>query len=317
MNKLSINTIYKPIKQNLDDIKNCIKINLKNTDSKILQEIVSHSISKPGKMIRSVCTLLSYNTGTDSNKEKIIQLAAVLETIHLASLIHDDIIDKSEIRRNIASVYSKFGSNNAIVSGTYIYAVSVNLLSQIGNIEILDKVSKAVKKLCEGELDQIRSYKTSSIEHYLKSIYGKTVVLFETACETGALLSNSDIVSLKTYGRALGYIFQITDDYLDLFGSEVDLSKNIGQDLENGVITLPYIILHKKLSKENQKKLELIKTLPELYGMFEKELKETKEDVKQIIQKFLNEGLDSIDKLKSNNKEPLKNLLTLVNQRIY
>ena len=309
--------LYHPIHKQLDAVKNCMASELSATDSELIQEIMTHVLSSSGKLVRSACVLFSFKTGKAvKDDEKAIQFAAVIETIHLASLIHDDVIDESDTRRNIPSIYSKFGSGNAIVSGTYAYAIAVKLLSKIGDLDILNSVSHVVKTLCEGELAQARSYEDTTLDTYLNAIYGKTAVLFEAACENSARLSGGNIEALKTYGRSLGYIFQLTDDYLDVFGEAKDLSKAVGQDFEVGVITLPYLFLYQKLTADQQQVLLNLDSFSDLKTKFSIELQEVRIQVKDVILGYVEDAIEALKPLESVSKKPLLILLDLVEKRI-
>ncbi len=317
MSKTDLIKLYYPISKHLESVKTCMADELLQTDTPLVKEIMEHVLSSSGKLVRSACVLFSFLSGdSDENLEKAIQLAAVIESIHLASLIHDDVIDESDTRRNIATVYKKYGSSNAIVSGTYAYAIAVNLIAKIGDLSILSKISVAVKGLCEGELTQSRSYDDSSLEGYLEAIYKKTAVLFEAACESGARLGAGNEVALKTFGRSLGYIFQLTDDYLDVFGEDADLSKEVGQDFVAGIVTLPYLFLYQNLDTSQRDLLMNLESFESLKQTFPAELSHVKTQMSDLILKYVDDGVSALTPLDDTDKQPLLILLDLVEKRI-
>ena len=318
MSILTLAKLYYPIEKDLNQIKNLMLEHFSETQSKELERVVNHISNATGKMVRAACCQFAYNCGSNTDdKNKLYLLGSVIETIHLASLVHDDIIDKSEMRRNQPSIYKQFGADTALVSGTFFYAKALKHISEIGSLEILEDISFCVQRLCEGELNQIRDIKTCSIEQYLESINGKTSVLFESACKNAALLSQGPVEQLSNYGKHLGTIFQMTDDYLDIFGKEKDLSKNTGQDFDAGVVSLPYILLFNKLNDNQQDHYLNCNSLNDLKHSFKNELNDVKSEMKMYINSYVEKAHDCLREIATKQSTPLKDIIKLIESRIH
>lgn len=212
-----------------------------------------------GKKIRSKLIL-----SIASESQKAYELCAVIELIHLASLLHDDIIDESKMRRGSKSVYVEFGAKNALMLGDILYAKAFYELSKLGQDFSLI-ISDAVSKLAIGELMDVnlsKSFNTSK-EAYLKMIYNKTAVLIEASARCAAIIAGFDAQAFKEYGKNLGLAFQMIDDILDIKGDEKRLGKPVMSDFKEGKTTLPYIYLYEALEDKDK-----------LKSLFKKELKE-------------------------------------------
>lgn len=234
------------IKQKLQDLNyEVILTMLKNLNS--------------GKKIRSKLIL-----SIAGESQKAYELCAVIELIHLASLLHDDIIDESKMRRGSKSVYVEFGAKNALMLGDILYAKAFYELSKLGQDFSLI-ISDAVSKLAIGELMDVnlsKSFNTSK-EAYLKMIYNKTAVLIEASARCAAIIAGFDAEAFKEYGKNLGLAFQMIDDILDIKGDETRLGKPVMSDFKEGKTTLPYIYLYEALEDKDK-----------LKSLFKKELKE-------------------------------------------
>lgn len=234
------------IKQKLQDLNyEVILTMLKNLNS--------------GKKIRSKLIL-----SIAPQSQKTYELCAVIELIHLASLLHDDIIDESKMRRGSKSVYVEFGAKNALMLGDILYAKAFYELSKLGQDFSLI-ISDAVSKLAIGELMDVnlsKSFNTSK-EAYLKMIYNKTAVLIEASARCAAIIAGFDVQAFKEYGKNLGLAFQMIDDILDIKGDEKRLGKPVMSDFKEGKTTLPYIYLYEALEDKDK-----------LKSLFKKELKE-------------------------------------------
>lgn len=188
--------------------------------------------------------------------EKSLKLCAVIELIHLASLLHDDVIDESVTRRGNASINAIYGAKNAIMLGDILYSKSFNEIAKL-DAHIADIVSNAVCKLSLGELMDVKMSESfnSDKEKYLKMIYFKTAVLIEAAAKSAALIANLDIKPYEIYGKNLGLAFQIIDDILDITADEQTLGKPAMNDFSEGKTTLPYILLYETMNDESKEKL--------------------------------------------------------------
>lgn len=215
--------------------------------------ILNHVFTSGGKRLRPFLTIRSGQCFKPGIHTGLIKTAVSFELIHMASLIHDDIIDKSDIRHGKPTVNKIWGTQCAVLSGDYLFAKALELLYANKLLHCLDSAIYAIEQMCEGEINQHhhKFNKGIKIEEYFDRIYKKTACLISCCCKCGALVSgasDAEIEALNNYGLNIGYAFQITDDILDLIGCEQLLGKPVGQDLIQGEITLPLILLtqHKK-----------------------------------------------------------------------
>ncbi len=208
------------------------------------------TLNAGGKRLRPALVFLcSQFKGAD--KASVKKAALAVETIHAASLIHDDIMDGASIRRGQPTVYSKWGNQVALRTGDYLFAQAFLLLNDTGNFQAVSMLSNAVKLLSEGEIEQIKSAFNAeqSRAYYLKKIGAKTASLFRTSAELGALFGNAPQEYIKAFGdyaQNLGVAFQIYDDILDVEADEKVLGKSLGTDLKDGTLTLPILLAIKE-----------------------------------------------------------------------
>lgn len=202
-----------------------------------------------GKRVRPALTILSnYAAGGDGSNHSSIRMATVMEFLHTATLVHDDVIDKAETRRNRPSINSEFGNQTAVLMGDWLYMSAFETSLAERSLPILDILTAVTRKMTEGELLQLTLLGRTDIseEQYFDVIARKTAYLFSACCEIGALLGDADEASqnmLRDYGMNLGIAFQLVDDLLDFTGSEETLGKPSGADLLEGKVSLPLIFL--------------------------------------------------------------------------
>ncbi|MFH1613399.1 MAG: polyprenyl synthetase family protein [bacterium] len=246
------------IEQDLEKVRNKIKDTFKN-DIPYVKNINNYIFSFLGKMIRPSLVFFSSKSVSQKldskTKEQIIALSATVEIIHIATLIHDDIIDNAFLRRGQKSVNKKYGNNIAILIGDYLFAKAFFLLSNYFQGKVLEILSETVASICCGEMLQVKFRFNADLSEkkYLEIIKNKTGILMSACCETSALAVNAsdkEINALKEYGFNLGIAFQIIDDCLDFVGQEKKVKKTLGLDIENGELTLPLIYFKKRFAKE-------------------------------------------------------------------
>jgi octaprenyl-diphosphate synthase len=202
-----------------------------------------------GKRVRPALTILSnYAAGGDGSRSNSIRMAAVMEFLHTATLVHDDIIDNAETRRNRPSINSRFGNQTAVLMGDWLYMSAFETSLAERSLPILDILTAATRKMTEGELLQLTLLGRTDIkeEEYLDILQRKTAYLFSACCEIGAIMGGADAATqkaLRDYGMNLGTAFQLVDDLLDFTASEESLGKPAGVDLLEGKLTLPLIYL--------------------------------------------------------------------------
>lgn len=213
----------------------------------IMQELLDHITGSRGKRLRPILLLLSAGF-RPANDYLLIKAAAAVELIHTASLIHDDIIDESSERRGRVTLNTGWGNSSAVLAGDFFFARAFELLALCGDFELNKLLTRAVSTMCEGEIEQRNcSYNFQlTEEQYLRNIYRKTAALMEACCGSGARLSKLEdgaLQQLEAYGRNLGLAFQIIDDVLDITGDPSATGKPLGNDLREGIITLPLIYI--------------------------------------------------------------------------
>jgi octaprenyl-diphosphate synthase len=205
-----------------------------------------------GKRVRPALLLLSnYAVGGRASDENVIRLATVMEMLHTATLVHDDIIDNADTRRNRSSVNARFGNQSAVLMGDWLYMSAFEISLKERNLEILDILTRLTRKMTEGELIQLTMLGRTNIseDDYFDILQRKTAYLFSACGEIGAILGNAgrdEQKALRDYGMNLGTAFQLADDVLDFIADEDVLGKAAGADLLEGKLTLPLILAVKK-----------------------------------------------------------------------
>ena len=207
--------------------------------------IVLQPLQRPGKLIRPRLVLLSSSLFGEIN-ERIIDVAVAIECIHIASLVHDDIVDGACLRRGIPTINYLFNSQAAVLAGDHLFATAFEVLAHHRLSDILSEVTRAIRRMCAGEISQdLNLFNIHLSENdYLKHIFGKTASLFGAACRCGALAAGAspqETYQIGRFGEYMGYAYQIADDVMDFCGDQTVLGKPCGGDLKNGVITLPVI----------------------------------------------------------------------------
>lgn len=222
---------------------------LQKADGLIQQTCIS-LLQSGGKRIRPLLTLYSGMCFAPLNP-LMIQAAVASELIHMASLIHDDVIDQSATRRGKPTVVSQYGNHAAILTGDYLFAEAFSILSKQQLLSSMSYLVDAIQAMCHGEVNQADEQfsNTVSTEGYFRRIAKKTGILLAACCQSGAILAGApseEIALMREYGLNLGYAYQITDDILDVSGDAESLGKPVGTDLVNGNITLPMLYLLEK-----------------------------------------------------------------------
>lgn len=211
--------------------------------------ILQDATSSQGKMIRPRLVIMagSYGIQTDDVRERLYKLGAVIEMTHLASLIHDDVVDDAPFRRGKPSVQRKYGKNAAVYAGDFLMSRLMYVLMKDNMADAGMKLAKAIEEMCTGEIGQSLSRydEDVTLERYLQNIYGKTVALFQTCCAIGATESGcteGTATLLASFGECLGFMFQMRDDLLDFAPDSKLIGKAAHQDFREGIYTLPVIL---------------------------------------------------------------------------
>jgi octaprenyl-diphosphate synthase len=248
------------VKSDIDKIDSFLINNLRS-DNSLTKDILNHVIESGGKRIRPLLSVISGKV-FDFYDDEVFYLAAAVELIHSATLLHDDVIDKSEKRRGLDTVNNKWDNKSAILAGDFIFAKSFELMVKTKNLEVLANLAKASSIISEGEIAQLELINSNEVnlEKYLNVIAAKTARLFQEACRNSALIANagrSYEQALNDFGFNLGMIFQVIDDVLDYFGDKKLLGKNTGDDFFENKITLPFIMLHQIMGVKQSELMNL------------------------------------------------------------
>jgi octaprenyl-diphosphate synthase len=216
-----------------------------HSDVVLIQQVAEYIISAGGKRLRPMLTLLS-GRACRYDGEHLHTLAAMVECIHTSTLLHDDVVDESELRRGRATANAMFGNAPSVLVGDFLYTRAFQMMVAPHNMRVLEVMADATNIIAEGEVLQLMNIGNTDIseEEYLQVIEYKTAKLFEAACRVGALIADADAqleTGLADYGRHLGTAFQIIDDVLDYSGDAEAIGKNLGDDLAEGKPTLPLI----------------------------------------------------------------------------
>jgi len=254
---LSLEKIISPIQTDLESVNNVIKKSL-SSDIPIINQISSHIISSGGKRMRPILHLLISGMSGEIN-EVNHKIAAIIEFIHTATLLHDDVVDQSTKRRNIKTANALFGNAASILVGDFIYSRSFQMMVGINNMKIMKILSDTTNAISEGEVLQLLNSHNPDIneKQYFKVIQFKTAKLFEACGSLAGISNNGSSEEIDQYSRLglhFGIIFQLIDDILDYSGNASQIGKNIGDDLSEGKITLPLIYAIKN-STERQRNL--------------------------------------------------------------
>ena len=262
--KNQINNSYFQLKNSVEDKLILVEEKIKSkltSDVDLVQKMTDYHLETGGKRLRALLTLGSAKLCGYSKGTRDINLAACVELIHAATLMHDDVIDNGSVRRGKKTLNKIWDNHSSVLVGDYLLSRCFEMMVEDGNIEVLKLLSSTSSKIAQGEVLQLQHQGEVDIleETYLKIISSKTAELFAASTKVGAILSGmktKDKEALEFYGRNLGLTFQIADDTLD-YNSELKLfGKKIGQDFYEGKITLPIILLFQKAEDKEKEKLK-------------------------------------------------------------
>ena len=246
----------------LEKVEHLINLRLESK-VELIQKMTSHHLESGGKRLRALLTLGSAKLAGYELGERDVNLAGCVELIHSATLLHDDVIDESVLRRGKKTTNTIWGNQSSILTGDYLLSRCFEIMVDDGDLEILKLLSSTSAKIAQGEVLQLQHKGEADLleETYIKIINLKTAALFSAATETGACLAKLEDKkkeALASYGKNLGLAFQIADDALDYFAKEIMFGKEIGKDFYEGKTTLPLIIIFQRANKEEKEFLKEI-----------------------------------------------------------
>lgn len=328
VNTMKLATIYAPFKKDLRKIENQLMASI-DAEHPILQDASLQLIKAGGKRIRPVFVLLSSQFGNpDANNSDVQATAVALELIHMATLVHDDVVDDAALRRGKPTIKYRYGNRTAVYTGDYILARALEIITTIQNQEVHRVLANTLVKVVEGEIKQIADKHNfnQTLRAYLQRIKRKTALLIAMSCKLGALASEAPkeyVRYLYQYGYHVGMSFQIIDDILDFTASPKELGKPTGSDLIQGNITLPVLFaleddafrakVTQLFSAEQPIDAEMMEWLID-------DLKRTGaiEKSYQISNRYLHKAIRSVNKLPDHNaKKSLQIIADIIGKRRY
>ena len=300
---------HKHIKPELEELETFLKESI-SSDIELATEVSSYIVQSGGKRIRPTITILIARALNYQGNE-LTKLATAIELLHTATLIHDDVVDQSELRRGKISIHKKWNNAHGVLVGDFVYSKAFQLMASLKNKQIIQTLADSTNRISEGEVMQLNFLESKSIkeEDYFEIIGRKTAELFKACAHTAALIAEAEENLVKTsceFAYALGIVFQLTDDLLDYYGDELRTGKKIGKDFLEGKITLPLI---KAYDLANTDDLRLLK------GAFETRDEGKLYDVINIISR--SGAVKEVEKVTNEYSEKCLNLLDKFQDSIY
>jgi octaprenyl-diphosphate synthase len=231
----------------------------------LIRQIAEYIIGSGGKRLRPLLVVLAahacgYNSASGRADGHQTTLAAVIEFIHTATLLHDDVVDESNLRRGQESAHAVWGNAASVLVGDFLYSRAFQMMVKVDSMRVMEVLSDATNMIAEGEVEQLLNMHDPEVSEtrYFSVIEKKTAKLFEAACQLGAVLAGREDLEgpMATFGRELGSAFQVADDVLDYTSDALTLGKNVGDDLSEGKITLPIILCRSQLQGDRRMMLD-------------------------------------------------------------
>ena len=308
------------IQKELNLVKKLIKNEI--IEEKTISDLYKYIFNSNGKKLRAKLSLISSSLNKRKNHKRL-KLAAVIELLHTATLIHDDVVDESQTRRGVKSVNNIWSNAHGVLIGDYIYSKAFILMVEIGETAILQELANATNDISKGELLQLDALQNTRISlEDLKAIsYFKTGRLFEASAKTGAILAGGDksfVNNISKCAKYLGILFQIKDDLLDYYLNETIIGKPVFQDMKEGKVTYPFYFAYKNGDKKNKEKLKsylgknkfninsAYKLIDQLGGIIETE---------HLAFEYLDKAKHSANSIK--NKHIKEEMLKLIDSALY
>src|SRR5690625_1350268 len=320
---MKIANLYQFLNNDMKDIESKLA-DVISSEYSILQDTSTQLLLAGGKRIRPIFVLLAAQFGNyEKNKEQVKAIAVALELVHMASLVHDDVVDEAELRRGQPTVKHMYDDKIATLIRSYMLATALQVVTSVPNPLIHQILAKSLKSVVEGEIIQIRDKKNTNqqLRQYLRRIKRKTALLIATSCKLGAIASNATKKQanlLFQYGYNVGMSFQIIDDILDFTSNEATLGKPTGHDLQQGNITLPVLYA----MEDPLFKHELVKLFNQCGAITSEQMEpilkmlldsDAIENSYQLSRIYLKKALQSLEQLKN---EQAKNSLILIAHKL-
>lgn len=306
--------LQQALQNEMEKVQQSLKLNVRSKFSGI-RDVIDDVIDLNGKMLRPLLTIISAHFGS-YQADKVVKLAASIEMLHMATLIHDDIVDDSKLRRNKESAQSKYGKDMAVYAGDFLLSKALTILNAKDyDTDHMVSLAKAIENICESELLQYHSkFHFMNVKNYLRVISGKTAALFAVSMYAGASESNCSEALSKKMGRIgydIGIAFQIIDDILDFSDDQDHVGKTVRNDLKKGYYTLPviYAIQGEHESVLNASEGELLTLIQKNKGI---------EKARELAKKYTKRAFKRISELPANEyKVALESLANTLLNRSY
>ncbi len=330
---MELDQIYQPIAEDLKAVEDFLVSSVKESKNRSILAMSDSLLESGGKRLRPALVILSARAASAGNGSscehgQLIKLATAVELIHMASLIHDDVLDSATMRRSEPSINVKLGDDVSIVFGDYIYSKALELVGKCRNPDVFECICQAIYAMCEGELTQIcqRGNLDLSKDNYIAIVRKKTASLFAACCHSGTIIGNHSRAiqaTLRDFGLNFGIAFQIIDDCRDIISEERVLGKHPGQDVVAGDMTLPLLnlldvvglterreidnILDLKIDKNSQRKIRKIFVNSKALGMTQK-----------TVLYYIDQAKHGLDELENSDyKRSLDNLTDYIAEKTF
>lgn len=260
---INFGKLPEPLRDHLERLSRFIdkQVNLFEPE---IRKLVHYSLGNTGKRIRPIFAFYSGWPDSAETAKKLVYIGTVLEFIHLATLIHDDVIDEATLRHNRSTTHVKYGTTIAVLLGDALLAQALDLTATLFSIDISKTLARCTRQICAGEISQTlqRGGTSLGLDEYYRVIDLKTAGLFEVSCQLGAQVAHCEpdyVKAVSRFGHHFGVAYQILDDLIDFWGNERQAGKTLGTDLARGKVTLPLLLLLEKLNPAQKK--DLLNTL--------------------------------------------------------
>lgn len=322
---MKFQSLYEQYQPGLGRVESILRQAVESNDSQLTAS-ATKLLDAGGKRIRPLFALICGQLGNANHPEEVEAVAAALELVHMATLVHDDVIDNSVLRRGEPTVRAQFGNRAAMYTGDFLFARAIQILCRVGNADVHRIMSEAMIKLCEGEIEQIRDFFNveQSIRHYFRRIERKTALLISVSCSLSTMVSGaSESVTrtMRKFGYYTGMAFQIIDDILDFTSQQDVVGKPVGGDLRQGNLTLPALLTLWNPSYQVQMR-QLVRAASTEAELTEAIILVQRGDAlvrsREVARLYLDKALRQIQTIQSDVlRYELTTVATFINQRLY
>ena len=257
---MDLKSLKNIVQSELDLLESRLKVRSKTSVS-LINKLGEHIIQSGGKRLRPLVVILASKLKTNSPSDQVIDAAVIIEFIHAATLLHDDVVDMSVMRHSQDTANTIWGNKGAVLVGDFLYSRAFEIIVEINDERIYETLAHTTNTIAQGEVMQLMNIENTKLseKEYMEIIYRKTSILFEASAKIGGIVSDYndyEIDSLSKYGYHFGIAYQLRNDYLDYFGSRSLTGKNLAEDLSEGKVTLPIIHALGKCSESNRAVIE-------------------------------------------------------------